>query len=79
MERGAQVRATGSTRMNEVSSRSHAVFIIIVEQSEFLADSDDDDAASQATVGRGARGERGGGMRRTVRASLGRKEEAWLM
>eukprot|EP01039_Chlorochromonas_danica_P003770 gene3770-4120_t len=34
MERGASVRATGETRMNEVSSRSHAVFIVIVEQSE---------------------------------------------
>lgn len=34
MEQGASVRATGETRMNETSSRSHAVFIIIVEQSE---------------------------------------------
>eukprot|EP00698_Gefionella_okellyi_P014420 TRINITY_DN4002_c0_g2_i1.p1 TRINITY_DN4002_c0_g2~~TRINITY_DN4002_c0_g2_i1.p1 ORF type:complete len:1024 (+),score=306.20 TRINITY_DN4002_c0_g2_i1:27-3098(+) len=34
MQRGASVRATGSTRMNEVSSRSHAVFVVIVEQSE---------------------------------------------
>ena len=34
MERGASVRATGATRMNEISSRSHAIFIIIVEQSE---------------------------------------------
>jgi hypothetical protein len=34
MERGAQIRATGSTRLNELSSRSHAVFIIICEQSE---------------------------------------------
>ena len=32
-ERG-EMRATGSTRMNELSSRSHAVFIIIAEQSE---------------------------------------------
>lgn len=31
MERGAAQRATGSTRMNELSSRSHAVFIVIVE------------------------------------------------
>ena len=34
MERGGAMRATGSTKMNEISSRSHAVFIIIVEQSE---------------------------------------------
>ena len=34
MERGGAMRATGSTKMNELSSRSHAVFIIIVEQSE---------------------------------------------
>ncbi|GMH54526.1 hypothetical protein TL16_g01691 [Triparma laevis f. inornata] len=33
MERGGAVRATGSTKMNEISSRSHAVLIIIVEQS----------------------------------------------
>lgn len=34
MERGGTVRATGSTKMNYMSSRSHAVFIIIAEQSE---------------------------------------------
>ena len=34
MERGGAMRATGSTRMNEISSRSHAVFMIITEQSE---------------------------------------------
>ena len=33
LERGAQLRATGSTKMNEVSSRSHAVFTIIIEHS----------------------------------------------
>jgi hypothetical protein len=32
IQKGAQTRATASTKMNEVSSRSHAVFIIIVEQ-----------------------------------------------
>jgi hypothetical protein len=34
MERGATQRTTGSTKMNELSSRSHAVFIIIVENSK---------------------------------------------
>lgn len=34
MQRGGEMRATGSTRMNHLSSRSHAVFIIIAEQSE---------------------------------------------
>lgn len=34
MEMGRDVRATGATRLNEISSRSHAVFVIIVEQSE---------------------------------------------
>ena len=32
MQRGAMVRATAATKMNDVSSRSHAVFIMIVEQ-----------------------------------------------
>jgi kinesin family protein 3/17 len=41
MERGGATRATASTKMNEISSRSHAVFIVIVEQSEtvYLDDS----------------------------------------
>ena len=32
MARGQKARATASTKMNDVSSRSHAVFIVIVEQ-----------------------------------------------
>lgn len=36
MQRGALTRCTANTKMNEISSRSHAVFIIIVEQLEYL-------------------------------------------
>jgi hypothetical protein len=34
MERGCSLRATGSTKMSELSSRSHAMFIVIVEVME---------------------------------------------
>ena len=32
MQKGSLGRATATTKMNDMSSRSHAVFIIIVEQ-----------------------------------------------
>ena len=34
LRRGAELRATASTAANQASSRSHAVFILVVEQSE---------------------------------------------
>jgi hypothetical protein len=42
MQRGALSRATATTKMNDLSSRSHAVFLIIVEQMTTIADGDDD-------------------------------------
>ena len=34
MRRGAQSRPTASTKMNEVSSRSHAIFVVTIERAE---------------------------------------------
>jgi hypothetical protein len=34
MEKGASARSTASTKSNDLSSRSHAIFLIIVEQME---------------------------------------------
>ena len=38
LQRGALSRATATTKMNDLSSRSHAVFIIIVEQMKTVQD-----------------------------------------
>ncbi len=40
MKKGEQSRATASTKLNDVSSRSHAVFIIVVEQMSILEEED---------------------------------------
>lgn len=41
MQRGALSRATATTKMNDMSSRSHAVFLIIVEQMSAIGDEED--------------------------------------
>ena len=40
IRKGAQSRATAYTKANDVSSRSHAVFIIVVEQLKPIIDED---------------------------------------
>ena len=54
MQKGALSRATATTKMNDMSSRSHAVFIIIVEQMTQLdeGDADDEDAPKNIRVGK---------------------------
>ena len=41
MRRGEQERKTAATKLNDVSSRSHAVFIIVVEQMNILEEGED--------------------------------------
>ncbi|KAL0232105.1 hypothetical protein PCE1_003101 [Barthelona sp. PCE] len=41
MDRGAEERAVAATDLNDVSSRSHAIFILVVEQSEVLGSETD--------------------------------------
>jgi hypothetical protein len=54
MQKGAQCRATATTKMNDLSSRSHAVFIIIVEQMTIINRDqyDGDDGSKQIRVGK---------------------------
>lgn len=56
MQKGALSRATATTKMNDLSSRSHAVFIIIVEQmtnlDEQYEDLQGDDVPKQIKVGK---------------------------
>ncbi len=61
MQKGALSRATATTKMNDMSSRSHAVFIIIVEQMTTIEQQQqvlsngqyvDDDAPKQIKVGK---------------------------
>ena len=54
MQKGAQCRATATTKMNDLSSRSHSVFIIIVEQMTTLARTEipGEDSPKQIKVGK---------------------------
>lgn len=48
MERGSAVRATAHTAANDASSRSHAVFIVVVEQSEALPEEESQDVRASS-------------------------------
>lgn len=52
MQRGALSRATATTRMNDISSRSHAVFIIIVEQMTTIQGGVDPEPSRYIKVGK---------------------------
>jgi len=52
IQKGALNRATAATRMNDMSSRSHAVFIIIVEQMTTTLDEDTGEEYQEIRVGK---------------------------
>ena len=52
MQKGTNSRVTASTRLNDLSSRSHAVFIIIVEQMTTENDSPTEDSSKRIKVGK---------------------------
>lgn len=52
MQKGAMSRATASTKMNDVSSRSHAVFIIIVEQMVMGDENESGGESKQIRIGK---------------------------
>lgn len=37
LQKGSQMRVTGSTKMNDLSSRSHAIFVLTIEQNEKIS------------------------------------------
>jgi len=51
LQRGASSRATACTKMNDVSSRSHAVFVVTVEQMTIIDDGSGD-SLTQIKVGK---------------------------
>ena len=51
LQRGASCRATAATKMNDVSSRSHAVFMIVVEQLTIISGKNDEQM-TQIKVGK---------------------------
>ena len=53
MQRGALSRATATTKMNDLSSRSHAVFLIIVEQMSAIGDEEDSKRFANGLVDEG--------------------------
>lgn len=52
LQKGALSRATASTNMNDLSSRSHAVFIIVVEQMTTAITGDQDNTERYIKVGK---------------------------
>ena len=78
MRKGTQSRATASTKMNDVSSRSHAVFIVIVEQMTILEEEPENnnrDPIKQIKVGKLNLVDLAGSERLSVTGAVGKRLE----
>jgi hypothetical protein len=77
ISKGAQFRATASTKMNDVSSRSHAVFIIIVEQMSMVeyTETDNGEVHKQIRVGKLNLVDLAGSERLSVTGATGKRLE----
>lgn len=70
LNEGSQLRSTAVTRMNKESSRSHAVFTIVVEHAEY-----DDSGASTVTIGKLRMVDLAGSERLDTEAQIRQQEE----
>lgn len=75
MQWGASQRATGTTRLNELSSRSHAVFVIIVEQSSAIEGAPDDQKREAVKIGKLYLVDLAGSERLRLSGAVGRRLE----
>ena len=75
MKKGESFRATASTKLNDISSRSHAVFIIVIEQMSNIGFDAREDAPRNIKIGKLNLVDLAGSERLTVTGAVGKRLE----
>jgi hypothetical protein len=75
LEQGTQNRATGATDMNEKSSRSHAIFTVMLRQEKWVPQKPSSAVNSRASTIEPARPALGSRQSLNVRALIGQMEQ----